>query len=231
MSTDLRRARWLTRALFGVRVPGATTQGHWDLTTLVLRRALDRIAVPGMRVLEMGCGEAAVLSVHAARTHAARVIAADVSADAIERARRAFAANGVAVDARVSDLFAGIRADEAFDAILFNPPYVPTAFGRDRGLDEPPRVWDGGADGADVIRRFLGELSLRMGAGTRVLLGFNSRHVPEALVAGEAAGRGLSVHDRVTTWWNPAVVLVLVLVPVRAVTSSTSRSPSRGRSG
>lgn len=209
LSARIRRSRAATRLLFGVAVPAPTTQGHWDLTTLVLRRALDGIAAPGMRVLEMGCGEVGVLSIHAQRRHAAAVLATDVSADAIAAVRASFARNGAAVEARVSDLFEAIAKDEVFDLIVFNPPYVPTSFGTSRALDEPSRVWDGGTDGAGVIRRFLAEAPAHLGEGTRILLGFNARHVGEGLVAAEAAAHALAVTGRVAPWWSPAVVLVL----------------------
>lgn len=203
----------MTRLLFGVDAPAATEQGHWDLTTLVLRRALDRLATPGVRMLEMGCGEVGVLSIHAARRHAATVLAADVSADAVGSARRSFARNGVAIETRLSDLFGAIRPDEGFDMILFNPPYVPTSFGEARRLEEPSRVWDGGADGADVIRRFLAEARNRLAPRTRVLLGFNARHVSERVVAAEVASRRLVLLGRVALWWNPSVVLVIGVAP------------------
>jgi len=221
----LRRFPLLTRALFGASVAPGGGQGHWDLATLALRRALDRHATPGMRVLELGCGEAGVLSVHAARRHRASVLATDVDAAALARARETFARNGVTVETRASDLLAGIGPAEAFDLVVFNPPFVPTAYGAARGLDEPPRVWDGGPDGAAVIRRFLDEAAAWLGPETRVLLGFNTRHVAEATVAAEASSRGLAVVERVASWWSPAVALVM------RSTSSSARSPSRGRSG
>ncbi len=205
----VRRSPAATRLLFGVEVPAPTAQAHWDLTTLVLRHALDRMATPGMRVLEMGCGEVGVLSIHAARRHAAAVLATDVDKDAIRAAGVSFTRNGAVVETRVSDLFDAIRPDEAFDLVLFNPPYVPTPFGDARHLDEPRRVWDGGADGANVIRRFLTAVSARRQPGTIVLLGFNARHVGEEVVAAEAAARGLAVRGRVAPWWSPSVVFVI----------------------
>jgi release factor glutamine methyltransferase len=208
-----RRSPAMTRLLFGVDAPGATGQAHWDLTTLVLRSALDRLATPGVRMLEMGCGEVGVLSIHAARRHAATVLAADVSADAVVAARQSFARNDVAVETRVSDLFGAIRPDEVFDLIVFNPPYVPTSSGAARHLAEPPRVWDGGADGADVIRRFLAEARGRLAPRTRVLLGFNARHVGEGVVAAEVASRRLALLGRVARWWSPSVVFVIGPAP------------------
>lgn len=204
----LRRSPALTRALFGVRVPGPTAQGHWDLATLALRRALDGLVRPGMRMLEMGCGEAAVLSVHAARK-GARVLATDVAPEVLAAARRSFSANGVAVETRVSDLFGAIGPEDALDLVVFNPPYVPTSYGARKRLDEPPRVWDGGPDGAAVIRRFFDQAGARAGAGERVLVGFNTRHVAADAVEGVATARGFRVAGAVRSRWNPALVLVL----------------------
>lgn len=76
---------------------------------------------PGDRVLDMGtgCGVNAVL----AASEAARVVAVDISPEAVEAARRNAALNGVSdrVEVRRSDVFSGV--DGTFDLVIFDPPF------------------------------------------------------------------------------------------------------------
>ena len=59
---------------------------------------------------------------------------------------------------RQGDLFEALEAGELFDAILSNPPYIPT--GEIPGLApevlrDPLQSLDGGMDGLDLIRRLV----------------------------------------------------------------------------
>ena len=75
-------------------------------------------------VLDLGTG-GGIQSLHAAR-HAQRVVATDLSARALERARLTLALNGVDdIELRQGDLFAPV-AGERFDRIVSNPPFVIT---------------------------------------------------------------------------------------------------------
>jgi methylase of polypeptide subunit release factors len=188
---ELRRSPWLTRALFRVRVPRRTRQAHWDFGTLLLRRTLARQLRPGARVLEVGAGEAGLLSVWL-RLRGVDVVATDVAADAVDGARLTAEANGVSLDARCCDLLPALTPGESFDLVFFNPPYVPSGVGEDARLsqDEPQRVWDGGPDGTAVIERFLEQCG-RLPATTKVLLVFNGRLVDPGGVRARAEAHGL----------------------------------------
>ncbi|RQG91151.1 methyltransferase domain-containing protein [Natrarchaeobius halalkaliphilus] len=97
-------------------------------------------------VLEVGTGSGYVASRVASET-SARVIASDLNPHAVRQARR----DGL--EAVRADLVSAF-ADDVFDAVLFNPPYLPT---------EPDTEWDdwmeralsGGEDGRAVIDPFL----------------------------------------------------------------------------
>ncbi|MBX7184381.1 MAG: methyltransferase [Vicinamibacteria bacterium] len=188
------RSAPLTRLLFGIRVPSDTAQGHWDYSTLVLFDELRRRAKPGHRVLEMGTGETGTLSVALARRVSGAYLALDIAEDAVLSARRVAAENEASVEFLQSDLFAAVPADRAFDITFFNPPYVPRARSiRWRTLGEPARVWDGGEDGLDVIRKFWRAAEPR-GAGLgEILMGFNRKSVPEGEVAALARASGFDV--------------------------------------
>jgi methylase of polypeptide subunit release factors len=199
--------------LFGVRVPHSTKQGHWDFSTLVLFDELRRRVRKDQAVLELGTGEAGILSIAMARRVPARYLALDVAEDAVQSARRVAAANDVSVEFLQSDLLAGVPSDRAFDVTFFNPPYVP----RNQSVlwktfGEPSRVWDGGEDGLDVIRRFFSEAEVRGSRLGTLLIGFNRNSVSEAAVAGIAAGHGF-VTTSARCPLHPGTVLVFEARP------------------
>lgn len=184
----------LTRLLFGVRVPHETAQGHWDYSTLVLFEELKSRIRPGARVLELGTGEAGILSIALARRIPGSYLALDIAEDAVLSARKVAAANGVAVEFLQSNLFASVPEDRSFDFTFFNPPYVPRALSaRWKTLGEPARVWNGGEDGLDVIRKFwaaAGERRARLGT---IFMGFNRKSVPEASIVALARASGFTL--------------------------------------
>ena len=197
----------LTRFLFGVRVPHATQQGHWDFSTLVLFEELKRRVKPGQAILELGTGEAGVLSIAMARRVPARYLALDLAAVAIESAITVARANQVPVEFLQSDLLSAVPGDRSFDLTFFNPPYVPRSQSVVwKTFGEPSRVWDGGEDGLDVIRKFFHEASHwgpRLGT---VLIGFNRQSVPEKEVAAIALANGFAQMDAVRAA-HPGTVL------------------------
>lgn len=98
------------------------------------------------RVLEVGTGSGWVAERVAEGTDA-EVVAADLNPHACRQAR----ARGV--PAVRTDLVSGFR-DDAFDVVLFNPPYLPAdaAAARDDWME---RALSGGEDGRAVIDPFV----------------------------------------------------------------------------
>ena len=201
------RSAPLTRLLFGIRVPSSTAQGHWDWSTLVLFDELKKRAKPGQRVLEIGTGETGTLSVALSRLTAGSYLALDIAEDAIASARRVAAENHAEVEFLQSDLFAAVDGERTFDLTFFNPPYVPRAKSASwKTLGEPARVWDGGEDGLDVIRRFwiaAEKPGPRLGT---ILMGFNRQSVPEKEIETLASASGFSVVG-VNRAFHPGTVL------------------------
>jgi len=120
------------------------------------------------RVLDLctGSGCLAVLAAHAFPK--ARIDATELSAEALEVARRNVAESGLASRIRLlqGDLFAPV-ATERYDLILANPPYVDA-----KGMaalpaeyrHEPALALAGGADGLAIIRRILAEVPAHLTA-------------------------------------------------------------------
>jgi methylase of polypeptide subunit release factors len=79
------------------------------------------------RALDLGTG-CGVQSLHLAR-HARHVVATDVSGRALAMARITAALNRITVDLRRGDLY-GPVADESFDLVASNPPFVVSPGGR-----------------------------------------------------------------------------------------------------
>jgi release factor glutamine methyltransferase len=109
------------------------------------------------RVLDMGCGSGVLGLTLAAARPGWQVVLADVSSDALELARENAGKLALPNVSLVhSDLFAAL--DGAFDGIVANLPYVPESerAGLSREvMHDPSLALFGGADGLDVIRRFI----------------------------------------------------------------------------
>lgn len=131
-------------------------------TEVLVDVALELLPAGG-RVLDLCCGSGAVALSLAQEAAAAEVVAADVSADALEVAKDNGQRCGLAerVEWHCGDLFAPLRGTEPFDLVVANPPYV-----RRSGLAqlapevrdyEPHLALDGGEDGLAYYRRIAQE--------------------------------------------------------------------------
>ena len=119
------------------------------------------------RVLDMGCGSGVLgLTLAAARTGWDLTLA-DVSPDALSLARENVAKLEVTnTNLMESDLFSAIDGD--FDGIVANLPYVPDserATMAKEVLHDPALALFSGADGLDLIRRFIPEAFQRLRPG------------------------------------------------------------------
>ena len=125
-------------------------------TELLVDLALARLpADHSARVLDLGTGSGAVALAIARSRPAARVVATDISDSAValaaENAMRLAIDN---VEFLVSDWFAAL-ADERFDLIVGNPPYVAAGDPHLAEGDlrhEPPQALTSGGDGLYSIR-------------------------------------------------------------------------------
>jgi len=131
------------------------------------------------RVLEVGTGSGYVAERVAAET-GADVVAGDLNPHACGLARE----RGLAV---VRADLVGPFADGAFDAVLFNPPYLPTP--EDGPWDDWMEVaLSGGEDGRRVVAPFLADVGRVLAPGGVALLLVSSVTGPDAVreLAGSA---------------------------------------------
>lgn len=110
-------------------------------------------------IADVGTGAGVVAVALACELPGVRVIATDVSPEALELAERNAVRHGVAgrIDFRPGDLLEPL--DEPVDVIAANLPYVTTGQWEEMPPEireyEPRLALDGGADGLDAIRRLL----------------------------------------------------------------------------
>lgn len=120
-------------------------------------------------ILEIGCGSG-IVSLSAAQASAKNsVLGVDINTEAVKCAEYNAAANRI-TNARflASDLFAALPPRSKFDAILFNPPYLPTS--REERLKDPSEdaAYNGGEDGLKVFQRFIKDAPAHLAAGGKV---------------------------------------------------------------
>lgn len=113
------------------------------------------------RVLEVGTGSGFVAQ-HVAEETGARVVASDLNPHACRQARER------GVEAVRADLVTPFR-DDAFDVVLFNPPYLPedAAAAREDWMEV---ALTGGETGREVIDPFLDAVGRVVAPGGFVLL-------------------------------------------------------------
>lgn len=182
------RSRLVARVLFGVRFPPVGGRHYYfDTTAYVLTRFLRRRIKPSNRVLDMGTGSAALMSLYLWRHVNCQVMAADINPVMVEMASAAIRYNDAPVRVIHSDLFS--RVDFPFDVVVFNPPYVPTQRGESFEMAQETRSqWDGGPEGVSVIARFLEQFEALDRAVT-AYLGINSSYVDDAAMRRQIALR------------------------------------------
>jgi release factor glutamine methyltransferase len=166
----------------GVYVP----RPHSELLAL---RAVERCP-PGGTVVDLCTGCGAIAATVAAERPDARVLATDLDERAVACARR----NGV--DAYTGDLDAPLPAGlaGAVDVLVAVVPYVPTAelrlLQRDTFAFESAAAYDGGPDGARVLRRAIAAGPRLLRTGGTLLLELGGRQ--DDLVAPELARHGFT---------------------------------------
>jgi len=119
-------------------------------------------------VLDLGTGSG-ILAVLAAKT-AGNVVAVDVNPYAILCAKENAKRNGMIskISFLQADLFSAFAADTQFDVILFNAPYLPSE--KSEEATWIGRSWAGGANGREVVDRFIAEVPSYLKLRGRILL-------------------------------------------------------------
>ena len=127
------------------------------------------------RVLDLCAGSGCVGLTIAAERPGVRVDLVELEPGAAEVAKANAARLGLADRSRVlvGDLFAPVEDEPPYDAIVSNPPYVPS--GEIPGLSrevrrEPHLALDGGPDGLDLVRRLVAQAPRHLVPGGRIAI-------------------------------------------------------------
>lgn len=140
------------------------------LWTLAQSRWAAELAAAGEPLLEVGCG-AGHIGLAAAVMSGSRLVQVDRDPAACRWAGLNAAASGCGdrAEQRCGTAADVLAAGEVFDVVIADPPYVPS----DEVLlypEDPPAAIDGGPDGLDKVRDFLGDIAGHVAPGGSVLL-------------------------------------------------------------
>ena len=146
-------------------------------------------------LLDIGTGSGAIAIALAKELPAAAVTAVDISPAALETAKQNAAANHVAtITFLLGSLFEPVRDQEhSFDAIISNPPYIPSAEipRLPQGLRdyEPHLAFDGGLDGLDFYRKITRESPRYLKKGGFLLfeVGYDQNAAVKTIIADTGA--------------------------------------------
>lgn len=130
---------------------------------------------PSPRIVDIGTGSGAISVALAHHVPDSHITAIDLSPAALRIAEGNAHLNGVAERVRflVGDLLAPV-ADESFDIVVSNPPYVPERDGPSLAVEvrayEPELALFGGFDGLEKYRRLIPAAALALRAGGYLVL-------------------------------------------------------------
>lgn len=175
-------------------------------TELLAEQAIKLAGGGGKAVLELCTGSAAV-AITVSKETSGKVVASDISEDALILAQQNIDAYNADVQLVKSDLFDSITG--VYDIIIANPPYI--ASDEISGLEpivkdyEPMLALDGGKDGLDYYRRIAAEFRGRLAPDGVLLLEVGKGQA--AQVAAMFEGK----IDIVEDYNNPPVERVLII--------------------
>jgi release factor glutamine methyltransferase len=131
-----------------------------------------------LHVLDFGTGSGCIAIALVVKCLNAKIIATDISADALALAKQNAVRHNVAerIQFQQSDGFAALSGDARFDLIISNPPYIPsseiiTLQPEVRDFD-PCVALDGGTDGLDFYRLIAAHAAAFLKSDGKIMLEF-----------------------------------------------------------
>ena len=146
---------------------------RFETEELVEKVLQDVNSQSALNILELGTGSGAIAIALAQHLKQAKITATDISAEALEVARKNAQHNGVfeKIIFLKSDWFSEVSG--AFDVIISNPPYVDSQSLRELPKEvkqEPQIALDGGEAGLEAIRTIIEQAPLYLVEGGRLYL-------------------------------------------------------------
>ena len=155
-------------------------------TEMLVDMAKERLkGIENPFIVEVGTGTAAISIACAKEIAGAKVLATDISEDALSLARENADANELGANAESSnltfaqgDLLDAVTATDKIDCLIANLPYIPDG---EKGklqpeVDkfDPALALYGGPDGLDLVRKLLQQTEGKLSAGAPILLEIGS---------------------------------------------------------
>ncbi len=161
----------------GVFIPRAET----EFMTVSAIRKLKEFNNPC--VLEIGCGTGAVSIAIASNIKGAKIVATDVSKEAVSLCKKNFNYHNLEgrIDIVCADLLNCFDNSVTFDMIISNPPYI---YEKDlKKLDivvrnEPMLALNGGSKGVSIINKILNCSSYRLKTGGCIFIELDGSNIP-----------------------------------------------------
>ncbi len=141
------------------------------------------------RILDLGTGSGVIAVALAKELPGARVVATDINEETLFLARGNAEANGVAdrIEFHRADWLDGLPEGEPFDAVVSNPPYVPSgaidSLMPEVSRYEPREALDGGPDGMNFLRKIVREAPVRLRSGGALLLEMDPEQISRCAMA------------------------------------------------
>lgn len=158
------------------------------------------------RILDMGCG-CGIISLACAKANPRSIVlGVDKNPRAVENAENNAKRNGIKnIEFAQSDLFSNVVG--IFDAIIFNPPYLPTAK-KEKLRGNLNLAFDGGRSGREVTGRFLAQFPkfLKRG-GTLLMIESSLAGIEETVRRLEKSGFKAKIIDEEKFFFEKIVVI------------------------
>ena len=163
-----------TRAL----VPRPETEEIVDMA----KKSLEGIAAPF--IVEVGTGTGAIAIACAKEIEGAKVLATDISDDALALAKENAEANGLGEELKFAqgDLLDAVTDPTKIGCLIANLPYIPDS---EKGklqpeVDkfDPELALYGGPDGLTLVRKMLAQTEGKLSAGAAIFLEIGSEQAP-----------------------------------------------------
>lgn len=152
------------------------------------------------RILDIGVGSGVISITMANELKDCRIVALDNSPEAISVAGKNTHDLGgeEEIEFRLSDFFSTVKADERFDLILSNPPYIKEADYKTlppEVLADPRQALTSGEDGLDAIREILRKAPDHLAKAGRIMfeIGYDQSEKIAALTEKDARFTSLSI--------------------------------------
>lgn len=200
-----RESNLIVFLIFKIPVRKKAQEINWDITTLVLKGAIDKhIQNNEKKILDMGCGHIAILAQYIKKNYKlSDVTGVDIYQNFIKNAKLNVKRNNLNIKILKSNLYQNIK--DKYDYIIFNPPYVQ----RQKMKMKYQKIRFSGKDGTYMTRRFLSESKKYLKRNGKILLGINCFYIPLNKIRDIIKKYNYKIEDIVTSRFNTSKVFVL----------------------